>query len=130
MTSLPPPLPARSSRLRQALTVFVVVCTIVVILGVSVVILGWSSFVSYGVATDFSEYQEQVRTMQLDPELKQPLLLRLENLRERVRTKSLPFLRWMDYDESIRGLIDDGELPPDEFQALTRELDRVETALR
>jgi hypothetical protein len=93
-------------------------------------LLGWRQLVSYGIATDFTDYQEQVRAMDLAPEAKKPLLERMEKMRDKARSGSISFWRWVDYDESIKSMLRDGRLDPDEVEALNRELDRLEAEFR
>jgi hypothetical protein len=99
-------------------------------LGILGAVMGWQRFVSYGIATDFTEYQAKIRSMELDPEVKKPLLEKLENLRQKARVAPISFWRWVDYDESVESLIGDDRLTPDEVEALRRELDRMEAEFR
>lgn len=93
-------------------------------------ILSWHGLVSYGIATDLTEYQEHVRAMDLSPEVKKPLLERMDRIRNKARSASMSFWRWLDYDESIKSMLKDGSLDPDEVEALNRELDRMEAEFR
>jgi hypothetical protein len=108
----------------------VVMPVVVLALGGITAMIAWNKLVSYGVATDFTEYQAKIRPMELDPALKKPLLERMEKLRDKARHSSMSVWRWVDYNESIHSMIDDGKLTPDEVDALNRELDRLEADLR
>jgi hypothetical protein len=99
---------------------------ILILLGVFAVAMGWSKFVSFGIASDFTEYHEQIREMDLAPEVKGPILEKLERLREKARAQPMSFWRWVDYDESIKSLLKDRRLTPDEVEVLNRELARME----
>jgi hypothetical protein len=135
-SSLPqPPPPGGSERKSSSINPLILGCVvvplIVVVLALFAAMMGWRKFVSYGIASDFTEYQAKVRSMQdLDPAVKKPLLERLERLRDKARSSPISFWRWVDYDESIKSMIDDERLPPDEVEALNRELDRMEAEFR
>jgi hypothetical protein len=103
---------------------------LVLALGILAAVIGWQRFVSYGIATDFTEYQAKIRSMELEPEVKAPLLEKIEGLREKARASPISFWRWVDYDESVQSLIGDERLTPDEVEALRRELDRMEAEFR
>jgi hypothetical protein len=104
----------------------VVVPAALLVIGAFLGVLGWRKFVSYGIATDFTEYHAQVRQMDLAPEVRKPLLERFEKLRDKGRASPISFWRWVDYDQSIKSFLADGKLTPDEVEALNRELDRME----
>lgn len=93
-------------------------------------VVGWHQLVSYGIATDFTEYQAKIRPMDLDPALKKPILVRMERLRDKARASPISFWRWIDYDESIKSMLNDDRLTSDEVEALNRELDRMEAEFR
>ena len=93
-------------------------------------VLGWRELVSYGVASDFTEYEAKIRPMELDPEVKRPLLARMEKLRDKSRTSSVSFWRWVEYDGAIKPMLADDKLTPDEVEALNHELDRMEAEFR
>jgi hypothetical protein len=92
--------------------------------------LGLRTFVSYGMASDLTTYQADIRAMRdLDPQVRQQLLARFEKLRDRARHSSIGFWRWVDYQGSIKSLVDHGQLTPEEVAALNHELDNVEADL-
>jgi hypothetical protein len=134
-SALPQPRPPEASgQRRSSLVPLLLGCgaalLVVLALGSIGAVLAWRGFVSYAIATDFTAYQTKVRSMDLDPEVKQALLERLERLRERARAAPISIWRWVDYDESVHSLIEDEELTGDELEALNRELDRMEADFR
>jgi len=138
MTQSLPPRPTAPARAPESRDWFVspmvlgcvVLPALLLMLGVLGVAMGWRKFTSYGIATDFTSYQAKIRPMDLAPEVKKPLLDKLDRLREKARVSPMSFWRWIDYDESVKSMIDDGKLDPDEVEALNRELDRMEADLR
>jgi hypothetical protein len=90
----------------------------------------WDEFVSFGVSSDVTEFLRLVERSGLDSETKQPLLERLRALREAARRgKHVGFWVWLDYDESIRFLIEDGNTTKEDLRSLARELDSIEGLL-
>jgi len=90
---------------------------------------GSKAFVNFGISTDVGEFIDLVKQSDLDDESKAQLVERLEGIRDDARKGRRPsFFLWLDYDESIRGLIEDGEITEEDFAALSRELDRLEQA--
>jgi hypothetical protein len=135
MTStIPQPAPGGPDKKSELLSPLVLGCLVVpavlLVLGALAVSMGWQKFVSYGIASDFTEYQAKIRSMELDAAAKKPLLERLERLRDKARSAPISFWRWVDYDESIKSMIEDGRLTQDEVEAMNRELDRLEAEFR
>jgi hypothetical protein len=120
----------RASRLNPVVLGCLVLPAVLLVLGVLGAAVGWRKFVSYGIATDLTEYQAKIRPMDLDPAVKKPLLERLERLRDKARASPISFWRWIDYDESLQSLLEDERLTQDEVEALNRELDRMEAEFR
>lgn len=88
---------------------------------------GWSSFVNYGISTDLSDYYAMIDSSDLESEPKQELLVMVDDLRGMARNKSVGFLRWLSYDKSIRGMIEDGRISPQEREIIKMEFKRLET---
>ncbi len=100
------------------------VLLLVVILAI---VLGAKQFVTYGISSDITEYIRMVEKSDLDADTKQDLQHRFERIRDRARQGQLVgFWVWLDYDESIRNLIDDGTITESDLASLTRELERLE----
>ena len=134
-TTIPEPAPPagpekRASTISPLVLGCVIVPLVLVLLLAVGAFLGWRSFMSYGIASDFTEYQAKIRPMDLDPAVKEALLERMEKLREKGRTSPISFWKWVDYSSSIKSLLEDGKLTPDEVEALNRELDRMEAEFR
>jgi len=102
----------------------------VTLLFVLVIAFGWSEFVSFGVSSDITEFIQVIRESELDSASKQPILDRLSALRESSRRgKRVGFWAWLDYDESIRRLIEDGGVTEADLGLLAKELDSIESIL-
>ncbi len=105
-------------------------CFLTVLLVVVLFFTAWPSFVRFGITSDLSEIHDKVRDSGLAPEPKEGFLRRLEALRERARGSKMGFLEWLDYDTSIRSIVDDGVITEAEAASLDRELRNLEGALR
>ena len=87
---------------------------------------GWSSFVSYGISTDLTDYYVMVESSDLESEPKRELLNMIDGLRDKARKKSVGFFRWLSYDKSIRSMIEDRRISPQERELIKREFERLE----
>jgi hypothetical protein len=67
-----------------------------------------------------------VDSSDLESEPKQELLSMIDGLRDKARKKSVGFLRWLSYDESIRSMIEDRQISPQERELIKREFERLE----
>jgi len=121
-----PPQEPRRSGLSCFLTGCLIAALVVVGGCAAFLAIGWKPFVRYGITTDLTEYHSLVSASDLEAEPKARILDRIEALREQARHRTISFFRWIDYDESIRDIIEDKRIPPDELALLERELDRVE----
>jgi hypothetical protein len=128
--SQPTPPEKRSACLNPWLLGCVGLPALLLLLGGFGAMMAWNQLMSYAVASDFTEFQAKIRPMELDPAVKKPLLERMERLRDKARHSSISVWRWVDYNESIKSLLDDDRLTPDEVEALNRELDRMEAEFR
>jgi hypothetical protein len=105
----------------------VVILALVLVLAIA---FGSDRFVSFGVSSDITEFLQLVKESDLDGESKQSILDRLGALRESARRgKHVGFWVWLDYDESIRSLIEDGDITKADLVSLARELDSIESQL-
>ncbi len=99
--------------------------------GLALALFGWRSFLEYAVADDFTKFSAMIRKSDLSPEAQKPFLERLDRLREKARRDpAIGFWRWVDYQSSIKALIEDGRITPEEAEALDRELTRIEKEYR
>ena len=113
----------------MCLAALVLVIAVVIVAGIVVAAVMGSDFVAFGISSDISEYIQLVEQSDLDADAKAPLLGRLQALRERARDEKLVgFWKWMDYDESIRALIEDGVITESELPMLESELASLEAA--
>ena len=100
------------------------VLLVVVILAI---VFGAKHFVTYGISSDITEYIRIIEKSDLDADTKQDLQHRFERIRDRARQgQHVGFWVWLDYDESISNLIDDGTITEPDLASLTRELERLE----
>jgi hypothetical protein len=115
---------------RSGLSCFLTGCLVLALVVVggcaALLVFGWKPFVRYSIATDLTEYHRMVSGSDLAEEPKARVLAQIEALREKARHEGMGFMPWTDYDESIRGLIEDKQIPPDELALLERELERLE----
>ncbi|MBI3724159.1 hypothetical protein HY251_09445 [bacterium] len=118
--------PRRSSSLPW----IIVGCLFVVVLaclGSSLMFgMGWSKLVGAGVSSDLNEYHEKVRASDLDADVKQRILLRLEALREKASDGKIAFVRWVDHSEMLESYLKTGTLAAADSDAFERELSSVE----
>ncbi len=90
-------------------------------------LVGYRAFMQFAVSDDLTKFQELVRKSDLPPDAQQPLIERLERLRERARHGApIGFWHWVDYQSSMKALLDDGKITPDKAAAFDRELGRME----
>jgi len=89
---------------------------------------GWTAFLRFGIGTDITEYSEQIRASDLDPDTAEEVLQRLTELRRKVRNHDVDvsLLRWIDHDEVMEGILEDGRVTELERVALLNELDEME----
>jgi len=120
-----PPKPAGSKALYIVLGCLGVVVLVCLLAGVGLY-LAWPSITSAGVSSDLTEYHTTIREMELAAEVKQELLSAIERIREKARKRPPALTRWVDYDKSIRSLIDNGKLDDTELKTLRRELKNLE----
>ena len=100
---------------------------VLLVVAILAIVFGAKQFVKYGISSDITEYISIVEKSDLDADRKQDLQHRFERIRDRARQGQLVgFWVWLDYDESISNLIDDGTITESDLAALTRELDRLE----
>jgi hypothetical protein len=84
-------------------------------------------FCSYGISSDLTEYHQIIKAVEFDPTQKQFVLEQIERVREKARSGKHPgFWVWLDYDESIRNLIDDRNITEQEVEELIRELESLD----
>jgi hypothetical protein len=96
----------------------------------AVFIIGSRQFVSYGIASDITEYIEYVYRSEADPALKADVLDRLITIREHARNgEHVGFWNWIDYDTSILTYIETTPISEADLEAVQRELDSIEKAL-
>jgi hypothetical protein len=93
------------------------------------VFLGWNSFVGFGVGTDLRKYDEAIQASQLSKGAKQRLSKRLDNLRLMAAKNPPAFFTWLDHDNRMKEITDDG-VTPDEVPKIERELDEIEQLLK
>ncbi len=99
---------------------------VLIVIALIVAVNLWNSFVAYGMASDLTDYYSTINSSELDPEIKRPLLERIDNLRHKARERPISFWRWLAYAESIESIINDRSVTIDEVETLKRELDRLE----
>lgn len=121
-----PPPPRRGNR--GCVTALIVVGVLFLLCGGGV-FLGWSPFVGFGVGTDLRKYDEAIQASQLSAGVKQRLSKRLDNLRVMAAKKPPPFFTWLDHDNRMKEITDDG-VSPDEVPKIERELDQIEQLLK
>ena len=88
--------------------------------------VGWRSFLKFGIASDLDEFHELVKGSDLDAGKKDQLMGRLRALKARAREEPIGLLRWIDYDEDVRGILEDHKVPPDELERLEDQLSQME----
>lgn len=98
-------------------------------LGIISISLAWSSFVSFAITSDLSEYYTTINQPNFKSESKQELLTEIDRVRDKARNKSIGFWKWLSYDESISLILKDHQISPHEFESLKLELDRLEKDL-
>ncbi|MBN1304112.1 MAG: hypothetical protein JXA13_06720 [Anaerolineales bacterium] len=91
--------------------------------------LGWQEFVKYGIASDITEYIEILQQSDCEPSMQADLIQQLEQIRVQVRHgQHVNILLWLDYDTSIRNMIEDQVITPAEYESLKNELDNLGNA--
>ncbi len=97
------------------------------LIAIAGIILFGDAFVRYGISSDLTEYHQIIKAVEFDPTQKQFVLERIERVREKTRSGKHPgFWVWLDYDESIRNLIDDRNITEQEVEELIRELESLD----
>lgn len=98
----------------------------VVVLGLVGMLVGWHSFLRYGISTDLSKYYATISAADLPAETKDPVLKKIDEVREVARRSPMGLFKWFDYDASIDGVLKDGPITPQDLDAVMKELDRME----
>lgn len=84
---------------------------------------GWRAFVQYGIASDLVDYRTTILGMDMDETLKKELVFDLETLRASVMEQNrIGLFRWMAVDTSIKSLLQDGVISPEEYAILQTEI--------
>lgn len=107
-------------------------CAGVVLLGFLfflVLVLGTKRLAAEVVAADITEYVRLVERAEIDEGLREDLLDQLERIRARASHGEVGFFSWLDHEESLEDLVEDGTLTDREAAAFERELDRLEEEL-
>lgn len=108
------------------ITVGVIVLLLITTVAAISIVRGWSSFVSYGIGLDLSDYYVMINSSDLEIGPKQELLVKVGSIRDIARKRSMSFFKWLSYDESIRSMITDRKISAWEREALKREFERME----
>ncbi|MFN7973577.1 MAG: hypothetical protein U0166_14710 [Acidobacteriota bacterium] len=87
---------------------------------------GFRSAMRFGIASDLSEYYAKVSSCDLPPEVKRPVLDKIDAVRQKARRSPMGFWKWLDYDESISRLLDEAPITAEDLEAVVRELDRAQ----
>jgi len=92
---------------------------------------GWRAFVQYGIASDLVNYRAAVLAMDIDETLKKELVFELETLRASVMERNhISLFRWLAVDTSIKSILQDAVISPDEYAILQTELLQLERVQR
>jgi hypothetical protein len=120
--------PKNSSGWKYAFLALFAAVALAILAGAATLVVAGKAFVCFGISSDLTEYVQSLEKAEFDPVLKREAIERMERIRDDARRgQHVGFWRWLGYDESIRNLIDDGEVSEAEYAALIRELDRLET---
>ena len=91
------------------------------------IIFTGNMFLRYCVSSDLTEYHQIIKATEFDATQKQLVLEQIERIREKIRGgKHLSFFAWLDYDESIRAIIDDRNITKQEVEELIHELESMD----
>jgi len=94
----------------------------------TVMYFGADAFLKYVIASDITEYTHFVKESDLEQQEKEPIIEKLVQLRSNAREGNrVSFWEWVDYDTSIRELIEDMEITSQELDMLLNELEELET---
>lgn len=84
---------------------------------------GWHAFVQYGIASDLVDYRTAILEMEMDETLQKELVFDLEMLRVSVIEQNhIGLFRWMAVDTSIKSILQDGVISPEEYAILETEI--------
>lgn len=80
-------------------------------------------FVQYGIGLDLVTYRTTILKMEMEKPLKQELVYDLELLRNSINERNrIGFFRWLSADTSIRNILDDEKISPEEYAILKAEI--------
>lgn len=89
-------------------------------------VVGVKSLVSYGIASEITDYMRLVERSDIDSETRQQLLDQLEHIRGHARLGDVGFFSWLTFEDSLGDLDEKGTLTERDAAAFQRELDRLE----
>jgi hypothetical protein len=129
-TGTPPTSPKKSSGWTKALwSCLIAFAVLLIVMVVSVMSCG-KAFLRFGISSNFGDYIRIIRKADLDEKEKREVIEKMERLRDRARDGDhVGFVRWMEVDESIRSLIDDGDVTEYDLKEVSREMDNMERKL-
>lgn len=92
---------------------------------------GWGAFVQYGIVSDLVDYRTTILGVEMDETLKKELIFELETLRASVMERNhISLFRWMAVDTSIKSILQDAVISPDEYTILQTELLQLQRVQR
>lgn len=122
--------PKKSSGWTKALWGCLIAVAVLVIVMIVSVASCSKAFLRFGISSDFGDYIRIIRKADLDEKEKREVIEKIERLRDRARDGDhVGFVRWLEVDESIRSLIDDGHVTEYDLEEVSRELDNMERKL-
>ena len=99
-----------------------------VVLVTAVAVLGGPGFFAFAVGSDLSEQREAIRGVDIDAETKRRILGDLEDVRRSLgEGNEFGLFEWIEIDESIRGVLADGRIEPDELDSVEGEIARMKS---
>ena len=103
---------------------------LLVVLAVLAVVLGWKPFVRHGIASDLAGHAESVRHSDLAEAERDRVVAWIESLRARVLRDELEpgFMRWVEHDTRLTGILRDRRIGPEELARLEAELELIARA--